>query len=172
MITYPEPMAQHFADDGSIPNNPLLPVLIYPQAIVLHGDPAVAIEHVFAANGWPPQWRNGIYGYHHYHSNAHEALGIARGQVTVRLGGEQGRDFDLRAGDVVVLPAGTGHKRLSASDDLLVIGAYPPGQENYDICRGRASERPEVLETIRWVPLPASDPVQGENGLLIGLWGV
>jgi uncharacterized protein YjlB len=171
MSTPAEPLAHRFADDGSIPNNPTLPVLIYPQVIDLYGDPAVVIEHLFAANGWPPQWRNGIYGYHHYHSTSHEVLGIARGRVKVRLGGEQGRDFDLQAGDVVVLPAGTGHKRLDASDDLLVIGAYPPGQEDYDLKRGRPSDRPEALETIQHVALPASDPVHGEGGPLVDLWG-
>jgi uncharacterized protein YjlB len=88
MNAYPDPLAIRFTDDGEIPNNPDLPVLVYAQAIALHGDPAVAIEHVFASNGWPPQWRNGIYDYHHYHSNAHEVLGVARGHVKVRLGGE------------------------------------------------------------------------------------
>ena len=171
MTTPREPLAHHFADDGSIPNNPALPVLIYPQAIELHGDPAVAIEHLFQTNGWPPQWRNGIYDYHHYHSNAHEVLGIAKGEAKVRLGGEKGRDFDLRAGDVVVLPAGTGHKCLSASDDLLVVGGYPQGQEDYDVKRGTASDRPKALETIAAVELPGSDPVYGEDGPLTGLWG-
>jgi uncharacterized protein YjlB len=171
MTTPPEPLAHHFDDDGAIPNNPALPVLIYPQVIELHGDPAVAIEHLFQGNGWPPQWRNGIYDYHHYHSNAHEVLGIAKGEAKVRLGGEKGRDFDLQAGDVVVLPAGTGHKCLSASDDLLVIGAYPPGQEDYDVKRGAASDRPQALKNIAAVELPASDPVHGEGGPLIGLWG-
>ncbi len=80
-------------------------------------DPAVALEHLFSTNGWHPDWRDGIYDYHHYHSTAHEAMGIAKGQVMLRMGGEKGRDFDLQAGDVVVLPAGTGHKCLSASYD-------------------------------------------------------
>jgi uncharacterized protein YjlB len=169
-MTRPEPLAHHFDDDGSIPNNPILPVLIYPQAVALRGDPAVAMEHVFETGGWPPQWRNGIYAYHHYHSNAHEVLGIARGTVKVRLGGEAGRDFDLQPGDVVVLPAGTGHKRLSASHDLLVVGAYPPGQDDYDLRRGTPTDRPVALENIKRVALPASDPVYGEDGPLLALW--
>jgi uncharacterized protein YjlB len=166
----PEPLAQTFDDDGEIPNNPVLPVLIYSQAVELHGDPAVALEHLFSSNQWPPDWRNGIYDYHHYHSTAHEALGIAKGEVKLRLGGEKGRDFELRAGDVVVLPAGTGHKCLSASDDLLVIGAYPPGQD-YDELRGAPSDRPKALERIKRVPLPECDPVYGADGPLLALWG-
>ena len=164
-----DPLAYYFPDDGSIPNNPDLAVLIYPQAIALHGDPAVVIEHVFQTNGWPPQWRNGIYDYHHYHPNAHEVLGIAAGQVKVRLGGESGKDFDLQAGDVVVLPAGTGHKCLEASDDLLVIGAYPP-EGTYNLCRGEKGEHDAALNTIPKVPVPASDPVLGMDGGLVKLW--
>jgi uncharacterized protein YjlB len=165
-----EPIAQHFADDGEIPNNPRLPVLIYAQAVALHGDPAVVIEHLFQENGWPPEWRNGIYDHHHYHSTAHEALGIAQGRVTVRLGGEKGRDFELQAGDVLVLPAGTGHKRLAASDDLLVIGAYPPGSD-YDMLRGKPGEQREARARIAQVPVPDSDPVFGKDGPLPRLWG-
>jgi uncharacterized protein YjlB len=169
MTERPEPLSCNFADDGSIPNNPHLPALIYTQAVELHGDPAVALEHVFTTNGWLPDWRDGIYDYHHYHSTAHEVLGIAKGQVKVRLGGEQGRDFDLQAGDVVVLPAGTGHKCLSASDDLLVVGAYPPGQ-SWDLLRGASSDRPKALKNIAQVPLPESDPVYGADGPLPALW--
>jgi uncharacterized protein YjlB len=165
----PEPLAYTFADDGEIPNNPALPVLIYTQAVDLHGDPVIALEHLFAANRWPPDWRDGIYDYHHYHSTAHEVLGIARGQVKVRLGGEKGHDFALQAGDVVVLPAGTGHKCLSASGDLLVIGAYPPGQE-WDVLRGAPSDRPGALGRIRRVPLPEADPIHGEDGPLMAMW--
>src|SRR5262245_12284974 len=115
----------HFADDGRVPNN-RLPVIVYRGAIAPDADdPARSFEATFAQHRWSNSWRNGIYGYHHYHSTAHEVLGIARGHARVRLGGESGRDFDLAAGDVVVLPAGTGHKRLSASRDLEVVGAYP-----------------------------------------------
>jgi len=169
MTTRTEPLACRFADDGAVPNNPNLPVVIYAQVIPLHGDPAAAIEHIFARNDWPPQWRNGVYGFHHYHSTAHEVLGIAKGHVKLRLGGENGRDFDMQAGDVLVLPAGTGHKRLAASADLLVVGGYPPGQD-YDLLRGNASDRPSALDNIKRVPLPASDPVYGRDGPLTGLW--
>jgi uncharacterized protein YjlB len=57
-----------------------------------------------------------------YHN---EVLGVARGHGRVRSGGAKGRALMLKAGDVVILPAGTGHERLSGSKDLRVIGAYP-----------------------------------------------
>jgi len=72
-----------------IPNNPDLPVLTYRQAIVTEGDRAAEFEAAFKRNGWQGTWRNGIYDYHHYHSGAHEALGIARGHGEVA--GRSGR---------------------------------------------------------------------------------
>src|SRR5712671_1228764 len=123
-----------FTDDGIVPNNPALPLVVYRAALPADGDRASACERMFAEHGWPDPWRNGIYAHHHYHSTAHEVLGIARGNALVRLGGEDGQVVELRAGDVVVIPAGIAHKRESASADLLVIGSYPKGQ-NPDICQ-------------------------------------
>lgn len=162
--------AYHFADDGVIPNHPTWPMLVYqgvfqPDVVV----PAGTAEAFFTANGWVGTWRNGIFAYHHYHSTAHEVLAICQGTAQVRFGGEGGITLDVQAGDVVVLPAGTGHKRLSASQDLLVVGAYPPGQA-VDLQRGEPRERPQVLENIQRVPLPTSDPVYGKQGPLVEQW--
>lgn len=141
-----------------IPNNARLPVLLH-RAAVPPDDPGAA-EALFARHGWHPSWRNGIYDFHHYHPNTHEALAVARGQVRVRLGGEQGVTVDLAAGDVVVLPAGTGHRNLGASADLLVVGAYPPGlpPEQHT---GQPGELGKALYAIPHVPDPPSDPVTG-----------
>src|SRR5262245_27811551 len=112
------PLAFLFEDDGAIPNNPQLPFLVYPKAVDLRGriDPAAAFEEMFAANGWGDNmWRNGIYPFAHYHAMIHEAMGIARGRARVRFGGAGGKEIDLTAGDVAVLPAGTGHQRISSS---------------------------------------------------------
>src|SRR3569833_521885 len=131
------PLTFQFAHDGLVPNN-ALPVIVYEGALAVSrsGDPAAAIEALFRSNGWGrDMWRNGGYPFVHYHSTVHEALGIARGHGRVQLGGHQGHTFDLKPGDVVVLPAGTGHQKLSASDDFLVIGGYPP-EGTYDLCRG------------------------------------
>ena len=158
-----------FADDGTVPNNPTLPLVLYRGALGSEGDLAVRCEKMFEAHGWPNPWRNGIYGHHHYHSTAHEALGIARGSARVRLGGEGGASVELRAGDVVVIPAGVAHKRESASSDLLVIGAYPKGQSP-DICRADAASHDKAAANVAKVALPACDPVTGRADPLIDCW--
>jgi uncharacterized protein YjlB len=166
-----EPVAFRFADDGLVPNNPTLPFVVYRGAVDGGGsDPAAAIECRFAAHGWGDMWRNGIYPFTHYHSRIHEALGVARGRARVRFGGATGEELEIMAGDVAVLPAGTGHQRLSASDDLLVVGAYPP-DGTYDLCRATPSTRERALATIPSVPLPATDPLYGRDGPLLVLWG-
>jgi len=170
MQSLPEPRQLYFADAGPIPNNPRLPALLYKAAIPLGDDPAADIERVFRENGWPPQWRYGIYPFHHYHSTAHEALGVARGTARVKLGGESGEVFDLGPGDVAVLPAGTGHRCLSSSAGFLVVGAYPPRQE-WDLIRGSEPEKKaEAVKRIARVPLPDNDPVLGKNGPLVQVW--
>jgi uncharacterized protein YjlB len=162
------PQTLFFKDDGLVPNNPL-PMLFY-RGAVQADDMADAIETLFANNGWDHgQWRNGIFPFVHYHSMIHEALGIARGRAKVRFGGDKGEIVEVQAGDLAVLPAGTGHQRLSSSDDLLVIGAYPP-EGTYNLCRGSKSEHDAALKTIPKVPVPASDPVLGKDGGLVRLW--
>ena len=158
-----------FHDDGTVPNNPL-PLVLYRGALSENGDRASACERLFHRNGWPDAWRNGIYAHHHYHSTAHEVLGIAAGSARVRLGGENGQTVELRAGDVVVIPAGVVHKRESASSDLLVIGAYPRGQHP-DICRAEPTAHDEAVTNIAAVPPPAADPVTGGDGPLLQCWG-
>src|SRR3569832_652948 len=123
-----------FRDDGETPNNPHFPLIHYRSAVVLDPDydPAAMFEVLFKHYGWVGQWRDGIYPYLHFHTKTHEVLGIARGHARVRFGGQRGRTLELKAGDVVILPAGTGHRRLSASDALLVVGAYQEGSASYE----------------------------------------
>jgi uncharacterized protein YjlB len=160
-----------FRDDSTIPNNPDLPVIYYPQCVDLAGadDPAAIFEALFEANDWGSSWRNGIYEFVHYHSAIHEVLGIARGRAKVRLGGDRGEEVELEAGDVVVLPAGTGHQNLMSSEDFLVVGAYPPAGK-YDLCRGSKADRDKALASIPRVPLPERDPVYGKDGPLTKHW--
>jgi len=156
-----------FADDGDIPNN-RLKLIVYENAIDTEaGDPAVAFETLFMRHGWGGSWRNGIFPFHHYHSTAHEVLGIAKGEAEVRFGGEGGKTLFVKAGDAVLIPAGVGHKRLSASPDLLVIGAYPGGQWA-DLMREGAEDKDGIRARIAAVKVPAEDPV---GGPMREVWG-
>ena len=134
-------------------------------------DPAAVIEDVFDRNGWGDGWRNGIYDYLHYHSRIHEVLGIARGSAKVRLGGNRGRTLKLGAGDVVILPAGTGHQCLAASKNFLVVGAYRPSG-TYDECRpsANAGEHEKRITAVAQVKRPRKDPVFGAKGPLLKMW--
>ena len=166
-----EPATFRFANDGAVPNN-RLPFLVYQGAIDVARtrDPAAAIERTFERNGWGHgMWRNGIYPFVHYHSQIHEVLGIAAGKARVRFGGNNGAELEVAAGDVAVLPAGTGHQRLSSTPDLLVIGASPP-DGRYDLCRGTGAEHARALTTIPRVPVPETDPLFGADGPLPKLW--
>jgi uncharacterized protein YjlB len=145
-------------------------LLVYPQALASAGpDPAALFEKRFTKNHWPAAWRNGVYGFHHYHSAAHEVLGVFSGSARVRFGGENGVVLEVKAGDVVVIPAGVSHKNLGASRDFGVVGAYPKGQR-WDMQYGKPGERPAADARIARVDMPAADPVLGETGPLVPLW--
>ncbi|WJH33500.1 cupin domain-containing protein [Paenibacillus sp. CC-CFT747] len=155
-----------FEDDGQIPNNPDLPVLLYAGAF--REDPVQA-EARFNLNNWRNSWVNGVFPYHHYHSNSHEVLGVLKGSALLVIGGEKGKEIKVQAGDVLVLPAGTGHKKLRSSADFSVAGAYPEGM-SYNTKTGEAGERSQVLEDIKRVPLPNQDPIFGDEGPLQSNW--
>lgn len=163
------PVSFIFPDDGLVPNSPL-PFLLYKGVIPCDdGHPEKTIEDTFHANGWGQSWRNGIFDYLHYHASVHEVLGVARGRALVRFGGDHGEDFEIRKGDVAILPAGTGHQRLSASPDFVVVGAYPPGAE-MEVTRPTPENYRQALDTIPEVALPQTDPVYGADGPLVELW--
>lgn len=155
------------ADDGVFPNNARLPLLVYRKALDVNA-PA-HVQSLLARNHWTGSWVDSIYDFHHYHSTAHEVLALCGGRATVQFGGERGLTLDVVAGDVVVLPAGTAHKRLDSSRDLVVVGAYPQGQ-HYDMCYGDKAERPAADANIAAVPLPPADPLHGPDGPLMKQW--
>ncbi len=157
-------------DDGTFPNNPKLPLLIYENVLELpEEDPAALIEELFASNHWTQSWRNGIYSFHHYHSTAHEVLGCYRGSATVQFGGEHGHTDSIMYGDVIIIPAGVAHMNFEATPDFGVVGAYPDGQ-HWDMCRGEPGEWDRAKERIEYVAFPTADPVYGADGPLFEWW--
>src|SRR5581483_7968861 len=166
-----KPVAFRFAGDGAVPNHPSFPLIVYRGAVDFPDglDPAAVLEVLFAANGWGRAWRDGMYPFQHFHTRTHEVLGIARGRVRAQFGGGGGRTLALRRGDVVVLPAGTGHRRRAASRNLLIVGAYPPGGV-YDEPKPGDVDRATAAAAIARVGPPARDPVYGRDGPLRALW--
>ena len=163
-----EPLAIVFRDDGLVPNN-VIPFLVYQGALKLDPkQPEETIEHLFEANGWGGTWRNGVYDFLHYHATVHEVLGVARGSARVRFGGDHGQELQISAGDVAILPAGTGHQCINTSCDFCVIGAYPPGA-TMEITRATPENHGKALKTIPKVALPPADPVTGKDGALMRL---
>ncbi len=145
----------------TIPNHPAFPVLLYRGVEAATAGPDAA-RALFAEHGWGGSWVDGVFDFHHFHSTSHEVLAVVTGRATLELGGPQGRAFDVQAGDVVVLPAGTGHRRASARDGFTVVGAYPAGQEDYDLLRSAEAD-PAARERIAALPPPGADPVGGDG---------
>lgn len=165
-----KPRPYRFKDDGLIPNHPRWPLVVYKSAVRLPEslDPAAVFEELFERNGWGDTWRDGIYDWLHYHSRTHEVLGIARGSGKVQFGGRKGRTVTLKAGDVAILPAGTGHQCFKATSDFVVVGAYPP-TGSYDECTS-VEDRKKALPSIRKTTRPRKDPVYGKDGPLLRVW--
>ena len=150
-----------------IPNNPRFPVLVYHDVDAASAG-AEAARELFARHGWGGSWVDGVFPFHHFHSTSHEALAVVAGQATLELGGPQGAAFDVSAGDVLVLPAGTGHRRASSDPGFTVVGAYPAGQEDYDLLRGDdPAEAEAARERIAALGPPPDDPVGGAG---VALW--
>ena len=155
----------------NFPNNEL-PVLIYKKTLRLplqKNKAADIIQHLLLHNGWSNSWRNGIYDFHHYHSNTHECIVIAMGSAIIILGGPGGKKIKLAQGDVLILPAGVGHKCVSYTKNFFCVGAYPQGKD-YDINTGTPEEYKIALPRIRKLAVPLRDPVFGRSGFLEGYW--
>jgi uncharacterized protein YjlB len=164
-----KPETFYLKDDGQIPNSSL-PLLVYKSVFKERGSKGASwLENRFQQNNWYNSWRNGVFGYHHYHSNTHEVLGVYSGDAKLQMGGERGITLDVSAGDVIIIPAGVGHKNLNSSHDFRVVGAYPDGN-SYDLKTGKKGERPQADQKIKQVPKPVKDPIYGEVGGLLEIW--
>lgn len=163
------PKKLFFSDDGSIPNSKL-PLLYYQNVLESTGQEAARwLEEKFATNGWTNSWRWGVYDFHHYHSNTHEVLGVFQGSALILLGGENGEKVKVKPGDVIIIPAGVGHKCLSKDASFTVVGAYPDGKSP-DLLKGNPEERPQADRNIAKVPIPQTDPLLGKDLGLVEIW--
>lgn len=164
-----KPESYFFKDDGKIPNS-IFPLLLYRNAFSERASSGAEwLENHFAKNNWTNSWRNGIYTFHHYHSITHEVLGIYEGEALVHLGGEKGSKINIYAGDIIVIPAGVGHKNLKSSQNFGVVGAYPGGH-HFDLLKGEPNDRPKADQNIAHVKFPENDPFLGKNEGLLNIW--
>lgn len=158
-------------ENKPFPNNPL-PVLYYPKVLanlIDEPDPAHSVLDLFEKNGYRNGWVNGIFSYHHFHSNTHEVLACIAGEATVQLGGPDTQSYSFSEGDVLLLPAGVAHKRVAASPDFKIVGAYPEGLEP-DMQKGGAENYESIKQAITAVQLPKKDPAEGANGSVANHW--
>lgn len=160
------------ADDGIIPNNPSLPLLIYRAVFPIAPDCAEpqSILAALAANRWHGGWVNGIFTYHHYHARAHEVLVNLADDVTVQFGGPEGPELAFESGDVAIIPAGVGHCRRSNPRRLVIVGAYPAGVTDWDLKRADPADYRLAKTEIPEVPVPDTDPVTGTTTPLFDYW--
>lgn len=83
------------------------------------------------------------------------------------FGGEEngGRvEQEVEKGDVMVVPAGVGHRLLEDLSDgeFEMVGSYPKGKE-WDMCYGKCGEGKKV-EGIKKVEWFKKDPIYGDEG--------
>ncbi len=158
-------------EQHGFPEITAFPLIVYRGALKTQGDKAAEeCLRIFDRHGWSGGWTNGIYRFHHFHATTHEALGIVSGRVQVRFGGKSGPVVAVEAGDALVIPAGVSHCNEDASEDLVVVGAYPGGREP-DMERRGSDEMTEAARAkVQKVPAPEADPVLGKDGPLIEIW--
>jgi uncharacterized protein YjlB len=156
------------------PNNDKLPLLLYSGVFDSAESSnlwAEKIEALLSLNKWPGQWRGGVLPRHHYHSIAHEVLGVYNGWALVQFGGEEGPKVRVESGDGVVIPAGVAHKLIRSSADFAVVGGYPVGQSP-DMQYGIEGERPDADVRIGNVSFPETDPMYGAEGPMMEYWKI
>jgi uncharacterized protein YjlB len=152
--------------DDQVPNNDRYPAVIASDALGGSQDDA-AVKALLRANGWGGAWTWQVFDFHHFHPDAFEVLAVAQGSAVLMLGGPQGEKVEVKAGDVMILPPGFGHRQIEAREGFRICGAYPPGQENYTVVKAEDGYDEAVLKEIAAVKEPSTDPVWGGDGPLL-----
>lgn len=157
-----------FEPDDTMPGSPL-PLILLAGAIPAGEATPDAVMARLESNGWQGSWVYTVFDYWHYHVEGHEVLACIAGRGTVGFGGDGGAEVAMQPGDVVIIPAGVGHKRLSGDSSFRVVGAYPPGQTGA-ITRAGAVSVAEAARQIADLPLPQTDPVSGKAPGVVAAW--
>ena len=151
-----------FARDrqSGIPNSDL-PFVLWKNRLPEDARSGEAACRLFEKNGWTGTWVYTVYPFWHFHTKGHEVLACVSGSAVIGFGGDSGITAKVEVGDVCIVPAGVGHKRVSASTDFRMAGGYPPGQEG-DINHPGDLDDSVIEDALAQVTLPTSDPVTGE----------
>lgn len=149
---------------GGTPNS-VLPLVLVRGAWPGHVLDGAAACGRLAANGWSGNWVYTVFDFWHFHTRGHEVLAGVSGRARIGFGGEGGMEADFGVGDICVIPAGVGHRRIDSTDDFRVAGGYPPMQEGNIVRPGEMVDE-RLRREIDAVPMPETDPVSGDrNGV-------
>ncbi len=163
-----EPQILTFEPDGGIPNSSL-PLVFWRGRLPAAQRSGEAACALFKRNGWQGTWVYTVYPFWHFHTRGHEVLACVSGSAQIGLGGDNGFQADVAAGDVCVIPAGVGHRRLDASADFQMAGGYPPGQQG-NIVRPGDIDIGEAIRAIARLALPDADPITGQADGVVTIW--
>ncbi|KAL1883428.1 hypothetical protein Plec18167_002432 [Paecilomyces lecythidis] len=149
-----------------IPNTSIQskPLLIYHNAF--QASASELSSHLQKIGAVVPQWQYSMYPTTHFHSTTHEVLGVVSGRARLCFGGEGNPErFEptVQKGDLMVVPAGVGHRLLEDLDGgFKMVGSYPPGKQ-WDMCYGNEDEEEKVksIEKLGWFD---KDPLYGSDG--------
>lgn len=162
------PLIRAFERADGIPNS-VLPLVLWKARLPREAREGRAAGALYRRNGWGGTWVYTVYPFWHFHTRGHEVLGCVGGRARIGFGGEAGIVVDVEQGDVALVPAGVGHRKLDASGDFLMAGGYPPGQEGNIVRPGHLDDQ-RIAAELREVALPESDPVSGLFDGVVDIW--
>ncbi|KAG8933195.1 hypothetical protein FRC01_010541 [Tulasnella sp. 417] len=165
--------SHQIARHGLIPNTSIQskPLLIYHSAFPSNASASDVESHLTSVGIVNPQWRYSMYKTTHYHSTTHEVLCIISGRAKLCFGGEENPENvtpTVQKGDVIILPAGVGHRLLEEVESpFQMVGSYPKGF-SWDMCYGKEGEavKARQIEKLGWFE---RDPVYGDEGPALGV---
>jgi uncharacterized protein YjlB len=162
------PLIRTFEPADGIPNS-VLPLVLWKDRLPSDTRDGLSAGALYRRNGWGGTWVYTVYPFWHFHTRGHEVLGCVAGRGRIGFGGDGGIVVHVEPGDVAVVPAGVGHRRLEATGDFLIAGGYPPRQEG-NIVRPGELDDARISAEIREVGMPETDPVTGLSDGVVAIW--